>query len=51
MLWYWRINDIIKNQQEQTECLQQQNQLLAKQNELLKAFSGTNEQPKNIIES
>jgi hypothetical protein len=29
-LWYWKINDIVKNQQEQTELLHKQNKHLEK---------------------
>lgn len=42
MLWYFRINEIIQNQQQQTMLLQQQIQLLQRQNEFLNSISKVN---------
>jgi hypothetical protein len=36
MLWYWKINDIISNQQEQTAVMQRQNLLIEQQTQILK---------------
>jgi len=44
MLWYWKIDVIVKNQEEQTMLLMQQNELLNRQNNLIAEFksqSGT----------
>jgi Tfp pilus assembly protein PilN len=38
MLWYWKINVIVKNQEEQTMLLMQQNELLKTQNDLIAEF-------------
>jgi uncharacterized protein YpmB len=38
MLWYWKIDVIVKNQEEQTMLLMQQNELLRTQNDLIAEF-------------
>ena len=45
LLWYWKIDVIVKNQEYQTSLLEYQNQLIAQQVDLLKkinAKSGSN---------
>jgi large-conductance mechanosensitive channel len=38
VLWYWKVDVIVRNQQDQTSLLQTQNQLLKEQNTILKEF-------------
>ena len=45
LLWYWKVDVIVKNQEYQTSLLEYQNQLIAQQVDLLKkinAKSGSN---------
>ncbi|MDR6943024.1 hypothetical protein [Mucilaginibacter pocheonensis] len=38
MLWYWKVDVVLNNQEAQTSLLQKQNNLIQEQNELLKLF-------------
>ncbi len=38
LLWYWKVDVIVKNQETQTDLLQRQNTLIQEQTNLLKAL-------------